>query len=139
MLGSHDKFVENKYKAGKKKPLSGCSHFVSSFAKSGHFVPDDSNLCYAIITDKDDHFADLSFLRQRDNDLEGMFVVPKLQGSIDGVAFRHFHGIPRAQYTLFKNKHKQGITTMHGIHNHVTYFDSQVNPYSPFCHFTTTY
>jgi len=140
MLGSHDKFVENKYKAGKKKPLSGCSRFVSSFAKSGYFVPDYSKLCcYAIITDQDDHFANLSFLSQRDNDLEGTFVVPKLQDSIDGVKFRHFHVIPSAQYILFKNKHKQGITTMNGVHNHVAYFDSQVKPYSLFCHFTTTY
>ena len=83
--------------------------------------------------------SQLSFLRQRHNDFDGMFVVPKLQDSIDGVKFRHFHVIPRAQYILFKNRHKQGITTMNGIHNHVAYVDSQVSLYYLFCHFTTTY
>lgn len=92
---------KNKYKAGKKKPFSGCCHFVSdfsksgnfvpAFSKSGNFVPDDCKFrCYAIITDQVDQFI-VSPFSGRDKELEGMFVFPKLCDSIDGLKCRCFH------------------------------------------------
>ena len=155
MLGSCDKFVENKYKAGKKKPLSGCSHFLYSFIKSRWL---ETPLCHSkcwnappinppvscslsslalqtrqlsnydirifkhalgkkgsfpLRKNCDGHNSyisslrkgntrastfpnagpstqsQLSFLRQRHNDIDGMVVVAKLQDSINRVKFRH--------------------------------------------------
>ena len=82
------KFAENKYKTGNKKPFTGHCSFIPAFAESDHFVPDDSKICFsAIITAPDDKFVDISFLRRKESELEGMFIVLKLCDSINVLKF----------------------------------------------------
>ena len=101
--------------------------FMKKFARFSYFILNIENFCsYAIIVDPEGEPVDLPFLRKKDKNLEGMFVVPKLRDSILGKKYQTFFVVPCKCYLHFKKTHKSGILTKNGYCNPIEQFDKMV-------------
>ena len=98
-----------------KKFNASHDSFVKKFTRLFYFIPNTEYFCsYAIIVDPEGEPVDLPFLRKKDKNLEGMFVVPKLRDSILGKKYQTFFVVPCKCYLHFKKMHKSGISTKNG-------------------------